>query len=372
MLAGLLACLYVSIHATEPAELSSFAPATNFQIAPEVQTLLDTMTTEQKVGQLFMVGFWGTTADEHIREVLATGRAGGVIFLKYNIQSDAQLRQLTAALRALTDESGVGVPLLIAVDQEGGTVVRVRTENTHEFTAQSDLSSEAQAYQVALSRGEELKALGINVNFSPVLDVIDARNSFLYPRVFRGTLPDRGAMGEAMVQGYRKAGIISVPKHFPGHADDMVDSHTALPLSDASFESVKADLLPFVTVLKHEKPAMLMTGHVVYSSIDADYPASLSSIWLEKYLRRWIGYQGVVITDDLEMGAIMSQYSAGEAAVRAIVAGSDMVLFVSSRDRQDEAYSAVLMAVQEGTISLERLDESVGRIVTMKMALEAR
>ncbi len=372
LLAGLLVWLYICLTISSPVEPDQSGGRRGLVISPEAQAVVDTMTIEQKVGQLMMVGFWGTTPDAHIRDVLSKGKAGGVIFLKYNVESDAQVRQLTSSLNSLVTDSGVGVPLLIAVDQEGGTVVRVRTAGVQEFTAQSDIVTDQQAYQVALSRGAELQKLGITVNFSPVLDVIDSRGSFLYPRVFRSEFSERGPLGEAMVRGYRDAGILAVPKHFPGHTDDMVDSHTALPSSDASFETVKTALNPFVTVLKRENPEMLMTGHVVYTAIDPDYPASLSSIWLGTYLRHWIGYQGVVITDDLEMGAIMNEYTSGEAAVRAIVAGSDMVLFVSSTIRQDEAYQALLAAVQEGSISMERLDQSVGRIVMMKMGLGAR
>ncbi|HUT22293.1 MAG TPA: glycoside hydrolase family 3 protein [Candidatus Bipolaricaulota bacterium] len=332
-----------------------------FQEKDRIAETIDNMTLEEKVGQMFVVGFWGEAPDANVVSLIQEKNIGGVILLKYNADNKEQLSSLIDDLQSRSE-----YPLLISTDQEGGTVTKIKVAGVKEFTAQSSISDVEQAYKVAFDRGKELSALGFNVNFSPVLDFITDKNSFLWSRVFRGSIDDFGEFGRAMVGGYQAAGISACIKHFPGHSNGSIDSHGNLPTVEWSKEEFDENISQFKKALEAD-PGFVMVGHIKYPNIDPENPSSLSKIIVQDILRGQLNYQGVIITDDMEMGALQNNFSNQAIAIKAVLAGNDILLYVSSFDKQVEAYEAVLEAVKSGVISESRIDESVYRILELKM-----
>lgn len=323
------------------------------------EKLLSTMTLEEKVGQMFIIGFWGTQPDYYITKMVQERNIGGVILFKYNIKDKEQLTKLTSDLQTLSKK----IPLFISIDQEGGVVSRLATDIVSETIAQSDIKTKKEAYSLAKKRAKELKALGISMNFSPVLDNIQKENSFLYDRVFRG---DISLLGNAMISGYRDGGIVAVPKHFPGHPNNLVDSHKALPevnISEAEFDAYDSQ---FKEVILNKDTQAIMAGHILFNQIDSKYPSSLSSKIITEILRNKYGFDGVVITDDMQMGALTESFKISEAAIKAIVAGNDILIYSGEPEEQAQAYNAIISAVKNGIISEERINESILRILTLK------
>jgi beta-N-acetylhexosaminidase len=216
-----------------------------------------------------------------------------------------------------------------------------------------------------LARGKELHAKGINVNFSPVLEYITNPASFLYYRVFRGSKENVTTYGENMVRGYQDAGIVATVKHFPGHDDTSVDSHKNLPISTIDKKGLPEHMSIFKAVIEKEKPLMVMTAHVLFPKIDPVYPATLSPIFI-KMLREDYSYDGIIITDDMNMGAITKSFGVEKSAIQAINAGNDILLYVAPTETINRAYTAVLNAVRDGHISEERIDSSVYRVLNLK------
>lgn len=332
----------------------------------ELKLILKSMSLEEKVGQMFMIGFSGTEVDNYVYKMIAEKNIGGVIMMKRNVLSREQLMNLTKTLQEKAAETRLAIPLFIAVDQEGGAVNRVKVEGVTEFTSQEDIENEKQAYLVAKKRAEELSILGFNVNFSPVLDIINNPESFMHNRVFRGSLDKITSLGASMVRGYQDNNIISVPKHFPGHDNDSVDSHLELPEVKIEKSSLLLRLDSFASLIESSSPKMIMIGHILYKNVDSDYPSSLSKIIIQDNLKNKLDYTGLVITDDMEMKALTNNYSIAYAAVNAIKAGNDILLYSGITDKKVEAYNAVIKAVADREISEERIDESVLRILKLK------
>ncbi|MFZ5365178.1 MAG: glycoside hydrolase family 3 protein [Patescibacteria group bacterium] len=328
----------------------------------KIPQIIDSMTLEEKVGQMLVVGFWGEDAS-YAADMIQTYNVSGVILMKYNMGDRQQLIKLINDMQSISK-----YPLFISADQEGGLVTKVQVEGVKEFTAQSGIKSAEQAYQVAFDRGKELKELGFNINFSPMLDYITDKNSFLYSRAFRGSLDDFGEFGKQMVSGYQDAGISATVKHFPGHANDSIDSHENLPAINWTKVEFDENIPQFKKALEAD-PDLVMVGHIKYPNIDPDNPASLSPIIIQDILRGQLNYQGIIITDDMEMGALMENYSVKDAAIKAVQAGCDLLLYVSTKENQVKAYKVILEAVRRGEIEEWRIDESVRRIFERKFLI---
>lgn len=323
------------------------------------ETLLSQMTLEEKVGQMFLMGFWGTEPDYYITKMIKERNIGGVILFKYNVKDKEQLIQLSESLQLLSEK----VPLLISIDQEGGVVSRLGTDIVSEIIAQSEIKTERDAYTISKKRAKELKELGITMNFSPVLDNIQKEESFLYDRVFR---TDITSLGNKMISGYTDGGIIAVPKHFPGHPDSITDSHEALPevnISEAQFDEYASQ---FKEIVSNTDTQAIMVGHILFKQIDTKNPSSLSSKIITEILRGKYGFNGVVITDDMQMGALTESFSIAQAAVKAVTAGNDLLIYSGEPEQQAQAYNAILEEVKSGEISEQRINESVLRILTLK------
>jgi len=327
----------------------------------DTQQMLSEMTLEEKVGQLFIFGFWGKEPDYYITKMIKERYIGGVILLGYNIDSEEQVIKLTSSLQALSK-----IPLFISVDQEGGEVARIWFEDTYDIS-QYDIENENEAFKVAKDRGKQLKELGINMNFSPVLDHVTNEQSFLFTRSFRGTPQEVSDLAVAMVKGYKSAGIISSVKHFPGHSNETLDSHSQLDSVDISADELDEYIFQFKEVLKYTDT--VMTGHMLFPKIDKDNPTTVSSYFVATLLRKELGFEGLIITDDMQMKSIYDMYSVREAAVKAVLVGNDILIYTGEPEEQAEAYRAVLEAVKEGVIKEEDLNRKVLKILDLKYSL---
>ncbi len=311
------------------------------------------------LGDLFMLGF----RDENFSFLKTWAREeglGGVILFAHNLGSPQAIAALTEGLRRLTPD----LPPLIAVDQEGGRVARLADPFTvwPPARALGKAQSEELASQVGQAIGTELASAGFTMNMAPVLDVdTNAANPIIGDRSFGADPALVGRLGAAFARGLGEAGILATGKHFPGHGDTAADSHLTLPVVPHGRDRLlSVEIAPFRTAAPH-LPAV-MTAHVLYPALDADYPATVSPRFLTDLLRRDIGYDGVAISDDMEMAGIAERWSSGEAARRFLQAGGDLVLVCHSPDVQREALEAVRRAAARGEIPTARLEEALTRV----------
>lgn len=335
------------------------------------------MTVEQKVGQLLVAGIDGTQPGDDGAQAVADYQVGGVILFGHNIESAAQLTGLTNGLKEL---NGDYVPLFLCVDQEGGRVDRMppevgRTPSAYQIGQSSDWNASGGAYGALLA--EECAAFGFNMDFAPSLDIwSNPENTIIGDRAFAQEWECVSACGFYAVKAMAEDGrVIPVVKHFPGHGDTLEDSHETLPVVEKSLDELRQnELVPFDMILSGQfwgeqemEPApAVMVAHILMEQIDPDYPASLSHRVVTGLLREEMGFDGVVCTDDLTMAAISDSYGMGEAAVLAVEAGCDLLLVCHEADNLTAARDALLEAVNSGRISMDRLDESVYRLLSLK------
>ncbi|MBI3326295.1 MAG: beta-N-acetylhexosaminidase [Nitrospinae bacterium] len=322
----------------------------------------------EKVGQLFMVGFEGTTVTPELAAWLRRFAWGGVILFGRNAQSPAQLLALSQTLQVVA-QAHSDLPLLIAVDQEGGRVTRLSAPFTVFPSAAmlGCLGSDQLAYEVGRAIAMELRAVGITMNMAPVLDVLThPGNSAIGDRSF-GSDPVRVArLGTAFIHGMHAGGLPATGKHFPGHGDTHLDSHVARPVVERSAAGLEAiELIPFREAIQAGVDA-LMTAHVMYTAWDARYPATLSPKILGGVLRAQLGFRGIIVTDDLIMQAVADAFPWEEIPLLALRAGADLLLICHHRQRQEQAYTRVLEAVQSGELPESLVEQAVARIQYVK------
>lgn len=318
------------------------------------------MSMEEKIGQLFLVGIPDFSLSTTTRVFLRDSHIGGVILYKRNIQSAAQVRTLNTTLQSISSRE----PLFIGVDQEGGAVVRLPF--LKETTPQSAIKTTKQAQDIGLSRAKELANLGINMNFAPVIDYVPDMSSYLYGRTFMTDATTTGLLGRTMVEGYEQGGVIPVAKHFPGYGSLMVDPHKTVSVLSVDQKALQQSLLPFQLLIDAHPTATLMTAHITIPSVDTK-PATRSKIFLQELLRDQMGFRGVIVTDDLEM--VAAGDSIEEAAKESFLAGADVLLIGHSIVKQKQAVEGFTRAVHAGEISEQRLNESVKRILRAKSGL---
>ena len=315
-----------------------------------------------QVGQLFAVGHWANMEASTTAARVHDLQLGSVIIMsppmfEYGVD-EQMITTWTNNWQASSSH-----PLLISIDQEGGVVSRIKGMGYIQ-TSQPEITNTQQAYDVANERGRNLRSLGINANYAPVLDRSVSPDSFMYPRVFRDS--DMIApLADAMVRGYQDNGVVAVPKHFPGHPDTSDDSHLTLPRLDMTIEEYIVHTQQFTDLIKLGDTQMLMTAHVLVPALDPDFPATVSPIVLSD-LRERIGYDGVIITDDLAMQAISDRWSYAESAVLAINAGADMVMLAAEPENASSTVQAVIEAVEQGELSRERVFEAYLRVMEVK------
>lgn len=337
---------------------------------------ISNMSLEEKVGQIMMCFFEGSSLSPHLERVITEMKAGGVILYssRGNIRTTEQVAELVEKIQKKAAMAN-SWPLFIAVDQEGGLVNRIN-EGTTLFPGNMALGAsgdERLAARVAGIMAEELSAMGINVNFAPVVDVNnDPRNPIIGVRSF-GSSPELvSRLGRAMISGFLEKGVLPCAKHFPGHGNTGIDSHTGLPVISSSMQDLNdTELPPFRAAIEAGVP-MIMTAHVLVPALDLERPGTLSPNILGM-LRNEMGFSGIIVTDSMGMGALEKGWGMIRAAIEAFNAGADILLFGADRghleDEHPMVFKAILEACRSGVISETRLDESVERILKAKARL---
>ena len=336
----------------------------NLTIDEKVDKTVESMSQTEKLGQMVMIGIQGTKVDDDSLYMLNQYHMGGVILFDRNMESPEQVKQLTSDLQAQSNEK---VPLFIGIDEEGGDVVRMAEKLTpppsqKEIGATGDIE---QAKTWAIKTAKSLKDIGINVNFAPVADV--GSNDKRSYSTDANTVID---FVRAATKGYQQENIIYSLKHFPGIGKGKVDSHVDSSSIDVTKEILMAeDILPFKTIIDENDPNdyFILVSHLKYPALDEEYPGSLSSKNMIDLLRNELGYKGIIITDDMEMGAVANHNDFRSIGVNAVKAGADIVLVCHEYEHQQEVYLGLLDAVNSGEISQERIDESVKRIIKVKL-----
>lgn len=336
----------------------------NLTIDEKVDKTVESMSQTEKLGQMVMTGIQGTKVDDDSLYMLNQYHMGGVILFDRNMENPEQVKQLTSDLQAQSNEK---VPLFIGIDEEGGDVVRMAEKLTpppsqKEIGATGDIE---QAKTWAIKTAKSLKDMGINVNFAPVADV--GSNDKRSYSTDTNTVID---FVRAATKGYQQENIIYSLKHFPGIGKGRVDSHVDSSSIDVAREVLMTeDIIPFKTIIDENDPNdyFILVSHLKYPALDEEYPASLSSKIMTDLLRNELGYKGIIITDDMEMGAVANHNDFRSIGVKAVKAGADIVLVCHEYEHQQEVYLGLLDAVNSGEISQERIDESVKRIIKVKL-----
>ena len=353
---------------TSKAEPVTYESVAQSELSPEqkVDKLVANMSDADKVGQLMMIGIHGKSLNDDAKFMLNEYRVGGIILFDRNMESKDQVKTLITDINKAGKSAGL-TPLFLGIDQEGGAVARM-DDKLIKVPPAEEVGKEPVEQAAALAKevGTELKDLGFNINFAPVADL-----GLTYGRSY-STNPDEvvryaGAVGKS----YDEAGLWYSYKHFPGIGKTDVDLHADTSIVSVSKETLLSeDTKVFVDLIKQSKPNTytIMVSHAMYPQIDPDNPSSLSKTIITDWLRKDMGYNGVVVTDDMDMGALAKHYTFGDMAVQSILAGSDILLVCHEYEHMQEAYNGLMKAVKDGRLSKERLDESVKRILLMKMS----
>ena len=330
---------------------------------------LHDLPLEQKIGQLFSIGISGTTIDDQTSELLTKVQPGGICLFARNIREAAQTRELLGLLKR-------HVPLtpFLSLDQEGGLVDRLRRIITPMPAANLIRDAET-ASRFGAIVAETVRILGFNMDFAPVVDVIDDKretpNNGMFSRAFGRNEKDVFSLAGAFLEALQQNGCLGCVKHFPGLGAATVDSHEELPTVDIAEEELRQkDLVPYRQLFDQKLVHAVMVAHAAYPNTGLQeqaqngtlLPSSLSRRIVTDLLRNELQFNGLVITDDLEMGAIVKNFGIGEASVKAVEAGVDMLAVCASADRINDGFDSVLAAVKSGRVSEDRIDESLARI----------
>ena len=329
-----------------------------------VEEILKSMTLEEKVGQMMLVGVHGTEINDDIRFILNQYHYGGIIFFDRNMENKAQVKKFVDEINAAANQK---VPLFIALDEEGGRVARMK-HDLQVMPSQKEIGETgdvANAFEAAKTTAQNLRQIGVNINFAPVADVGNDTRHFSNDANITADFLSSAA------QGYESENFFYCLKHFPGIGKSKIDPHKALSEVEDDRATIDAEELPpFKKIIaEHDNSKfMVMMGHLRYPALDAENPASISPAIVTGLLRGELKFDGVVITDDLEMGATTDHKE--NIGVNAVKAGVDIALVCHEYPREEAVYLSILDAVKRGEISEERINESVRRILRMKLQLQ--
>jgi len=317
------------------------------------------MSLKALAARTIITGISGPTIDEDAKRIVSEWKVGGIILFKRNVQSPEQVHALIQSLRALRKE-----PLLLAVDQEGGRVQRMRSPLTV-FPAMRTVGDSGDpeiAREVGVQLGRELRAIGFDMDYAPVMDVdTNPANPVIGDRSFGRTAEEVARFGVALIEGLQSQSVLACAKHFPGHGDTNEDSHKDLPVLVHSLDRLRTvEWPPFVAASK-AKVAAIMTAHVMFPALDITYPATLSEKCL-KVLRHELGFEGVIVSDDLEMKAVADRYDVPQAAVHAIAAGCDQLLICHTPSRVQGAIDAIAAEAERDGSFRAKLEYAVQRV----------
>ena len=344
----------------------------------KVQQIVDSMLLEEKVAQLFLVQpeaivdiGTATAAGDATKQAINKTPVGGFVYFSDNLQSEQQVQDMLRNVQKYSEDR-IGLPAFLSVDEEGGTVARVASTGRFDVTDVGDMAKIGasgdvqQARQAGETIGSYLSELGFNLDFAPDADVLtNPDNTVVKKRSFGNDPRVVSDMSLAVAQGLAQHQVYSVYKHFPGHGATAGDTHQGYAYTDKTLDELKqSELIPFENAIQNNA-AFIMAAHISAPRVTGDdTPASLSKTMITDILRGQMGYDGIVVTDAMNMGAVTEQYTSAQAAVKALQAGADLVLM--PEDFQ-EAYQGVLDAVKDGTLTEQRINESVTRIVKVKV-----
>lgn len=344
----------------------------------EVQNIVDSMSLEEKVAQLFLVQpeaivdiGTATAAGDATKQAINKTPVGGFVYFSDNLQSEQQVQDMLRNVQKYSEDR-IGLPAFLSVDEEGGTVARVASTGRFDVTDVGDMAKIGasgdvqQAKQAGETIGSYLSELGFNLDFAPDADVLtNPDNTVVKKRSFGSDPRVVSDMSLAVAQGLAQHQVHSVYKHFPGHGATAGDTHQGYAYTDKTLDELKqSELIPFENAIQNNAE-FIMAAHISAPRVTGDdTPASLSKTMITDILRGQMGYDGIVVTDAMNMGAVTEQYTSAQAAVKALQAGADLVLM--PEDFQ-EAYQGVLDAVKDGTLTEQRINESVTRIVKVKV-----
>ncbi|WP_042142230.1 beta-N-acetylhexosaminidase [Paucisalibacillus sp. EB02] len=329
-------------------------------------SLTESLTLDEKIGQMIIAGIEGTTPTPETINLIEDYKVGGIIFFSDNLTSYSQSRNFINGIKQINATNKI--PLFLSVDQEGGRVRRLPGLEELPTNKEIGLRNDPElSYQIGTILAKELQAFGMNMNYSPVMDVnSNPKNPVIGDRAFGDESELVSKLGIQTMKGMEDENIIPVVKHFPGHGDTSVDSHLELPRIDKSLAQLyDLELIPFIDSI-HEGADVVMVAHILFQQLDEEYPSSMSKPIITGLLRDELGFEGVIVTDDMMMDAIENHYEIGEAAVQSVKAGNDIILISEHYEDIVRSFEAIKAAVQDGEISEERIDESVERIIELK------
>jgi len=320
---------------------------------------------EQMTGQRLMVGFEGTELNRDLKFLIGTLKVGGIILFSRNLSNPEQIKHLCASIQEYARSCGQP-PLFIAIDQEGGQVARLKEPFT-QFPGNPKMKGVKDAEHFAKVTAADLKDVGINMNLAPVMDVApEGVDSIMADRVFGSDTKRVSELGVTVIENLQKGNIMSVAKHFPGIGRTTLDSHVDMPVLDIDVnEMASTDLLPFEAAIKNGV-AGIMLSHIRYKKIDPQWPASLSVDVAGDLLRGRMGFGGVVMTDDLDMGAIKKHYDIKKVIRQILSADIDIVLICHKGPDIEHAFGEVLKALDGSYLMKVKGEASVGRIMELK------
>jgi beta-N-acetylhexosaminidase len=323
----------------------------------------------RRVGQRFMVGFEGHEPSADVRALIREFGVGGIVLFARNVAEPEQVAELVRELQSVARDASHERPLFVAVDQEGGRVARLREPWTVWPAARAvgRAGDEDTARRVGEALAFELSACGIRWDFAPCVDVdTNPKNPVIGDRSFGDDPELVGRIGAAMIRGLQEGGVAASAKHFPGHGDTDLDSHSDLPAVDHSRSRLEdVELRPFRAAIA-AGVASVMTSHILVREIDDQRPATLSKAVISGLLRKDLGWPGVVVTDDLEMKAVAARYTPAQIAVLAAQAGCDVLEFCKTHDAQVEAIEALVRACESGELPFKEAEASEARVRALK------
>lgn len=342
-------------------------PLPSVQEIDLVKEQIQNMTIDEKIGQLVIIGLEGYTISEDIKKLIVDGHVSGCILFSPNIKNSEQLRSLLNSLKVANKSNKI--PMFFSVDQEGGRVNRLPDEIKNIPTNRDlgKINNRDLLYKTGAVIADAIKMYGFNMNFAPVLDIdSNPKNPVIGDRSFGPDAKRVSTLGIQMMKGMQSRNIISVVKHFPGHGDTVIDSHLGLPVVTYDLDRLnRFELVPFKEAIRNHAD-VIMVAHILLTKLDDKNPASFSKKVITDLLRVDMQYEGVVITDDMTMGAVTQHYNLAEAAVTSIQAGSDIILVCHDYQKELSVITALRNALKQGTLSEERIDKSVYRILQLK------
>lgn len=333
-----------------------------------IQKEIENMTLDEKIGQIITVGIDGYTINDKTKELIVDKKVGGIILFKDNINDSNQLLQLINNIKDINSKNKI--PLFISIDEEGGRVSRLPKEikKLPSNEVIGNINDKKLTYDIGKTIGYSLKSFGFNMDFAPVLDInSNPNNKVIGDRSFSSNKNIVANLGVSEINGFKSSNIISVAKHFPGHGDTDIDSHYKLPIINKTLDELKeVEFVPFKNAIKENVPSIMVSHNILLPEIDDINPASMSKTIITDILRKDLKFDGLIVTDDMTMVAITNDFDISEACIKSINAGADLLLICHGYETEVDVINNIKDAVDKGIISIDRINESVYRILSLK------